>query len=75
MLETAAVLRRYRRQGVRVGCSVFALERGSYVHAHPEEFGITLVEDDRDVLYRGQIEWRHPRRVPPERVVEILGSV
>lgn len=39
-------------EGLQASLSVFTLNHGSYVYHHPEEFGITWIEDAKDFFFK-----------------------
>ena len=72
MLETVGFLKDSVGDGMQASLSVFALNHGSYVYQHPEEFGVKWIEDAKDFVFKDCYLYSCEDQVPYDVVLNIF---
>ncbi len=72
MLETVGFLNSSVGDGVQASLSIFTLNFGSYVYQHPEEFGVTWIEDAHDYMFKDSYLYACEDQVPYDVVLNIF---
>jgi radical SAM superfamily enzyme YgiQ (UPF0313 family) len=77
MHYTADFLSSYinENKGVVGYISIFSLNARSYVYDHPQEFGISSIENADEYFYKENYDYKSMQRVPYERMMEIANKV
>jgi radical SAM superfamily enzyme YgiQ (UPF0313 family) len=77
MNHTADFLNSYinENKGVTGYISIFSLNARSYVFNHPQEYGITSIENADEYFYKENYDYEATNRVPYERMMEIANRV
>jgi len=77
MQHTADFLNRYiyENKGVSGYISIFSLNARSYVYNHPEEYGISFIENADDFLYKENYDYKSKDKLPYEKMMAIASSV
>jgi len=77
MQYTADFLSSYinENKGVVGYISIFSLNARSYVYDHPQEFGISSIENADEYFYKENYDYKSMNRVPYERMMEIANKV
>jgi hypothetical protein len=73
MLETVAFLKGNAHLNFACYISILSLERGSYFFKHPEEFGISGIEEAPEYFYKESYAYTCAGQVPYQRLMEIRG--
>jgi len=72
MLETAEFLKRNMKNELfRGALAIFALNAGSYVYDHADEYGITGLEGFEEYFFKDGLDYSIPGKLPRERLLEI----
>jgi radical SAM superfamily enzyme len=72
MLETIRFLKDNVGDGIQASLSVFTLNHGSYVYNHPDESGVTWIEDAKDFVFKDCYLYTCEGQVPYEVVLDIF---
>lgn len=77
MQHTADFLNSYIKEnkGVAGYISIFSLNARSYVYNNPQEFGIDIIENADEYLYKENYNYRLTNQVPYGRMMEIANAV
>jgi radical SAM superfamily enzyme YgiQ (UPF0313 family) len=77
MHYTADFLNSYiqENKGVTGYISNFSLNAGSYVYNHPQEYGISSIENADEYFYKENYNYKSTNQVPYERMMEIANLV
>jgi radical SAM superfamily enzyme YgiQ (UPF0313 family) len=75
MLQTVDFLKESVGDGLQASLSVFTLNYGSYVYHHPEECGITWIEDAKDFFFKDCYLYECEDQVPYDRALRIFETL
>ncbi|MGB5686960.1 MAG: radical SAM protein [Candidatus Electrothrix sp.] len=74
MWSTVQALREMRARGISVSLSIFTLNFGSHIFCHPEEYGISSIEDGKDFLFKDCFDYECIGQVSYEKALAAFTS-